>query len=62
MRRRGHRGTAGGERQLEQDRPKRFLTPFLMLTVAMRKLLVILNAMLRDHTAWNPDRAATTNL
>jgi transposase len=34
----------------------------LALTAAMRKLLVILNAMLRDHTAWNPDRAATTNL
>jgi transposase len=34
----------------------------LTLTAAMRELLVILNAMLRDHTAWTPDRAAATNL
>ncbi|MCC2664311.1 MAG: hypothetical protein K0S35_2233, partial [Geminicoccaceae bacterium] len=27
-----------------------------------RKLLVILNAMLRDGTTWNPDHAAATNL
>jgi transposase len=32
------------------------------LTAAMRKLLVILNAMLRDRTGWNPDHAALTNL
>jgi transposase len=32
------------------------------LTAAMRKLLVILNAMLRDRTPWNPDHAAATNL
>ena len=34
----------------------------LALTAAMRKLLVILNAMLRDRTSWNPDHAAATNL
>ena len=35
----------------------------LALTAAMRKLLVILNAMLRDRTAWSPDRTArATNL
>ena len=34
----------------------------LALTAAMRKLLVILNAMLRDRTPWNPDHAAATNL
>ena len=34
----------------------------LALTAAMRKLLVILNAMLRDHTPWHPDHAAATNL
>lgn len=34
----------------------------LALTAAMRKLLVILNAMLRDGTTWNPDHAAATNL
>ena len=34
----------------------------LALTAAMRKLLVILNAMLRDGTAWNPDHATATNL
>ena len=34
----------------------------LALTAAMRKLLVILNAMLRDGTSWNPDHAAATNL
>jgi transposase len=34
----------------------------LALTAAMRKLLVILNAMLRDRTSWNPDHAALTNL
>jgi transposase len=34
----------------------------LALTAAMRKLLVILNAMLRDRTGWNPDHAALTNL
>lgn len=32
------------------------------LTAAMRKLLVILNAMLRDRTTWNPDHAVPTNL
>jgi transposase len=36
--------------------------PKLALTAAMRKLLVILNAMLRDGTTWNPDHAAATNL
>jgi transposase len=34
----------------------------LALVAAMRKLLVILNAMLRDRTSWNPDHAAATNL
>ena len=34
----------------------------LALTAAMRKLLVILNAMLRDGQTWNPDHAAATNL
>ena len=34
----------------------------LALTAAMRKLLVILNAMLRDRTPWNPDRTNATNL
>ena len=34
----------------------------LALTAAMRKLLLILNAMLRDRTSWNPDHAALTNL
>jgi transposase len=34
----------------------------LALTAAMRKLLVILNAMLRDRTSWNPNHAAATNL
>jgi len=34
----------------------------LALTAAMRKLLVILNAMLRDGTTWNPNHAAATNL
>jgi hypothetical protein len=34
----------------------------LALTAAMRKLLVILHAMLRDRTGWNPDHAAATNL
>jgi len=34
----------------------------LALTAAMRKLLVILNAMLRDRTSWNPHHAAATNL
>ena len=34
----------------------------LALTAAMRKLLVILNAMLRDRTIWNPDHAAATSL
>jgi transposase len=34
----------------------------LALTAAMRKLLVILNAMLGDGTAWNPDHATATNL
>ena len=29
------------------------------LVACMRKLLVILNAMLRDGTLWNPDHAAT---
>jgi transposase len=33
----------------------------LALTAAMRKLLVILNAMLRDHTIWNSNHAAATN-
>ena len=33
----------------------------LALTAAMRKLLVILNAMLRDRTSWNPDHVAATN-
>jgi len=33
----------------------------LALTAAMRKLLVILNAMLRDGSTWNPDHAAATN-
>jgi len=28
----------------------------------MRKLLVILNAMLRDRAPWNPDHAAATSL
>jgi transposase len=32
----------------------------LALVAAMRKLLVILNAMLRDRTSWNPDHAAAT--
>ncbi len=36
--------------------------PKLALTAAMRKLLVILNAMLRDGTSWNPDHLAATNL
>ncbi len=36
--------------------------PKLALTAAMRKLLVILNAMLRDGTSWNPHHLATTNL
>jgi transposase len=31
------------------------------LTAAMRKLLVILNAMLRNGTSWNPGHAAATN-
>ena len=31
----------------------------LALTAAMRKLLVILNAMLRDGTTWNSSHAAT---
>jgi transposase len=35
--------------------------PKLALTAAMRKLLVILNAMLRDGTRWNPDHIAATN-
>jgi transposase len=35
--------------------------PKLALTAAMRKLLVILNAMLRDGTSWNPDHLAATN-
>jgi transposase len=34
----------------------------LALTAAMRKLLVILNAMLRDGTTWNPNHAAATTL
>ena len=34
----------------------------LALTAAMRKLLVILNAMLRDRTSWNPEHAAATNV
>ena len=34
----------------------------LALTAAMRKLLVILNAMLRDRTRSNPDHATATNL
>jgi transposase len=34
----------------------------LALTAAIRKLLVILNAMLRDGQTWNPDHAAATNL
>jgi transposase len=34
----------------------------LALTAAMRKLLVILNAMLRDGTTWNPNHAAATIL
>jgi transposase len=34
----------------------------LALTAAMRKLLVILNAMLRDRSPWNPGHAAATNL
>ena len=34
----------------------------LALTAAMRKLLVILNAMLRERTSWNPAHAAATNL
>ena len=34
----------------------------LALTAAMRKLIVILNAMLRDRTAWNPDHPAATYL
>jgi transposase len=36
--------------------------PKLALTAAMRKLLVILNAMLRDGTTWNPSHAAATIL
>jgi transposase len=36
--------------------------PKLALTAAMRKLLVILNAMLRDSTSWNPNHAAATKL
>ncbi len=36
--------------------------PKLALTAAMRKLLVILNAMLRDGTSRNPHHLATTNL
>jgi hypothetical protein len=28
----------------------------------LRKLMVILNAMLRDRTPWNPDQAPATNL
>ena len=32
------------------------------LTAAMRKLLVILNAMLRDRSPWNPGHAPATNL
>ena len=34
----------------------------LTFTAAMRKLLVILNAMLRDRSRWNPAHAALTNL
>ena len=34
----------------------------LALTAAMRKLRVILNAMLRGRTGWNPDHAALANL
>jgi len=34
----------------------------LALTAAMRKLLVILNAMLRDRTSWNLNHAAATKL
>jgi transposase len=34
----------------------------LALTAAMRKLLVILNAMLRNRSSWNPNHAAATNL
>jgi transposase len=34
----------------------------LALTAAMRKLLVILNAMVRDGATWNPNHAAATNL
>ncbi len=34
----------------------------LALAAAMRKLLVILNAMVRDGTTWNPDHAAAINL
>jgi transposase len=34
----------------------------LALVAAMRKLLVILNTMLREGTPWNPDHAALTNL
>ena len=43
-------------RPLAPGKPKK-----LALTAAMRKLLVILNAMLRDRTPWNPDHAAATN-
>jgi hypothetical protein len=34
----------------------------LALTAVMRKLLVILDAMRRDGTTWNPNHAAATKL
>jgi transposase len=33
--------------------------PKVALTACMRKLLTILNAMMRDGTAWNPDSMQT---
>ncbi len=32
--------------------------PKVALTACMRKLLIICNALLRTHTAWDPARAA----
>ena len=40
------------ERLLRAGKPKK-----VALTACMRKLLTILNAMLKHHTAWNPQTA-----
>lgn len=43
------------QRLLAAGKPKK-----LAMTACMRKLLVILNAMMRDRTDWNPNRALAT--